>query len=380
MTGNAVVTLDCLPAGKQGKFVWKGTGNGRWLHQFSLDGVGTCSKKAIAALNDLMGELKSGSPAGVSETLRELAKRGNDLYRELFNRNSGGFHNAADAQRWLKKLGPMSLTIYTDNGVHIPWGLVYEDDPKDIPANAGSDIAAFNGFWCLRHDVRALHARLMAFDQESVTSETLNWMAVSHSDELSEALKSLPGSEEVDAWHDLCGRLGNSLYSVSDLEDTWRKKSGDFRFVYLFCHGNSRELSFGASESLTSGELSRYLQKDDDRRCPTLVFLNGCETAVGELGSPFLDATAGPGFLGLIGTEAKVPRLFAKRFALAFFLELLKTGLPPGEVMKALRTRHWPFSLVYSVNAVDAISISNPCTSIKIPPSLQRNICESGLV
>lgn len=379
-----VVNLECLPAGTsggshQGKLSWRPQTGGVYAHNYSIPDIRECSRQVIAALNDLVVALTTpGTQVQVAVALRELARSGHELYLEVFNRNRGGINDARIARDWLKRQGPLAITIATDDSVHIPWGLLFEDDPNAIPAEANADIAAFDGFWCLRHDVRAFHSRHIPYEHECIGLNQINWLAVSHGVELSATLESLSAlaAEEHEAWQTLCATLGESRYSVADLESTWEQCEGNFRFVYLFCHGNANELSFGPLDGIDAGRLSRRLQKRDDRRCPTLIFLNGCETAIGELGSGFLEATAGPGFCGTIGTEAKVPRLYAKRFAIAFFLEFLTTGSLPSEVMKVLRTRHWPFSLVYSLNAVDVISIKDPCKSMTVPTTLQRNICE----
>ena len=61
-----------------------------------------------------------------------------------------------------------------------------------------------------------------------------------------------------------------------------------------------------------------------------------------------MEATGDTGFCGFIGTEAKVPDLFAFRFAADFFGHLLYDEMTVVEIMENLRRQHFPLSLVYS--------------------------------
>jgi hypothetical protein len=146
-------------------------------------------------------------------------------------------------------------------------------------------------------------------------------------------------------FHNPCG-------SWADLESRWQEMNASHGLLFILCHADSTQLALNATDPPIGqqyvGSLRR--RKGDDRQTACLVFLNGCATATGSPHGGFLEATARQGFFGFIGTEASVPDVFALRFGLAFMRGLRCQDKALHEVVSVLRTKHWPLSLVYSVN------------------------------
>ena len=63
-----------------------------------------------------------------------------------------------------------------------------------------------------------------------------------------------------------------------------------------------------------------------------------------------MQATAYGGYCGFIGTEAKIPDVFALRFANAFLTRLKYTGRKAVAIMGELRRDFWPLSLAYNLS------------------------------
>ena len=63
-----------------------------------------------------------------------------------------------------------------------------------------------------------------------------------------------------------------------------------------------------------------------------------------------MEATAYRGYCGFIGTEGKIPDVFALRFANAFLTRLRYTGKRAMAIMDELRRDFWPLSLAYNLS------------------------------
>jgi hypothetical protein len=96
--------------------------------------------------------------------------------------------------------------------------------------------------------------------------------------------------------------------------------------LYFLCHADGERLALGAENLITLNDFRKIKPNRLDHHAGCLVFINGCETAVGAADGGFLKATCRPGFYGFIGTETKVPDLVALRFGVEFLREFLSSG------------------------------------------------------
>jgi hypothetical protein len=117
----------------------------------------------------------------------------------------------------------------------------------------------------------------------------------------------------------------------------------------MYCHADSVGLDAGAGpgdSSLTFTQQGRITLDTLDQRAPVttqltgapLVFINACESATPSTGfyTGFISYFVSRGARGVIGTECKVPALFAEEWAKRFFMKFL-SGDDLGAVMLKLR-------------------------------------------
>src|SRR6267154_4524264 len=77
--------------------------------------------------NRQTGEPRELHRAG--KELKELAERGHDLYKSLFNAVEGDA-NAEKMKKWLseqtKEGKQLQIRLSIDSGIYVPWGLIYD--------------------------------------------------------------------------------------------------------------------------------------------------------------------------------------------------------------------------------------------------------------
>jgi hypothetical protein len=139
--------------------------------------------------------------------------------------------------------------------------------------------------------------------------------------------------------------------SVKELVDALKSGNTTDQIIYFYCHAQSvglggagpdaSTLTLGRTDTVTLRTLRLEAPTDIKLRGAPLVFLNACES--GELSplfySGFVPYFMSKGARGVIGTECKVPVLFAAEWARCFFDEFLD-GTPIGELVLAKR-RHF---------------------------------------
>lgn len=302
--------------------------------------------------------------------LRVIAKAGYLLFRSLF------FHPAADAQ--CQSLGTYLVNEVTkaDEGFTlqvlardfpVPWSLLYLTDAWE------ENAVQWKGFLgakliveqiplcndCNRRDTRipgipdGLAVSLnfnsdidVQFSGGLVAVQQAYWRGVT---EGSPRIRSVARTSKAD--------LINSLKDGA-LSD---------QIIYFYCHAESLGLGAGGGpgqsrlimsgpEQVTLDDLNLDAPAQQKLRGAPLVFINACES--GELSPLFYNGFV-PYFLskgarGVIGTECKVPALFASEWAKRFFDKFLR-GSPIGETVRDLRNEFFdeggnPLGLLYGVH------------------------------
>lgn len=142
-----------------------------------------------------------------------------------------------------------------------------------------------------------------------------------------------------------------AVHTVDDLVSVWPTVRAVLGVLYFFCEADGHTLRIDDRGALRLNLFVEHLAVERRGRgiAPTLAFLNGCMTAVGLADGGFLESLSEAGYIGFVGTEARVPDSFALMFGAEFLTMLLRDGIPIGQVLDTLRTRHWPLSLLYSV-------------------------------
>lgn len=291
--------------------------------------------------------------------LRGLAQRGHALYRALFIGVSPMYAAVAqEVKQWLENdmnNGSHQLIVIVGLRVHIPWGLMYSSDADNLEEgeqNVGPDL--YRDFWCLKYSpLVTLYSKMVPIGSNwPMPAQQFCVLPVVHQSAWDAAVGGLVDQDEQSLFGRYFRSMWKPLNNKKDFLDAWKKDGNKIGLLYFYCHANGTSLAINNSDMITTDDFKLFLTRDkvSRERPPCFVFLNGCHTALGDPKGGFLEATGGQGFCGFIGTEVKIPDVFALKFSLAFFLEFFDNGLPLHEVMSKLREEHWPLSAVFNVS------------------------------
>jgi hypothetical protein len=307
------------------------------------------SKDVRDALQDLVDAGREERVEDYNELVREVAAAGYKLYEALFFGDEEQDRRTAEkARKWLaENLRPLedSITFRLPSRIHFPWGLIY-----DRPVDKDTDVNEFKvNFWCHKFSA-AVHYFTNAADWEQKAWPHPPFGVIFGADE--EIWTATFGKLEVSERERLLALLQHPdqpIFRIDALSNRWRNRGKDMLHALLtfYCHSSGSGLSIGGA-TMSSDDFEELFTSTEDAP-PTLVFLAGCNTAVGELHKGFFRAATGPGYCGFIGTEVKVPDVFTLRFLARFFDLFFGSGETIAQVLRALRMQHWPLSLVFSV-------------------------------
>ena len=309
------------------------------------------SNEVRDSLDRLIDKCMADGVASCGAELRAVAVSGHRLYKALFTK-TGGVGNADKIKNWFtEKPAGSRLLFAVPKLVHVPWGLIFDKDPRTLKIPEGStDIDFYGHFWCLKYNLATTYYTLTPDVLEAPPRPAALFRLLSVVNrETHDAAKKLlsPAEREVQGW--LESDFPPALESRRGLLDEWLK-ADDVDLLYFYCHADGTSIDVGDEHPITTNdfmlELTRPEVQQDSSYC--MVFLNGCSTAAGAPGGGFLEATGGAGYCGFIGPEVEIPDVFALRFGLAFLYYFLKRGWPVYQIMDHLRKKHWPLGLVYS--------------------------------
>jgi hypothetical protein len=314
---------------------------------------GLITRTAERIRNTLTGMVTRSMQQGVRECapgLFELATHGYRLYQALFSADSG---DARIIQEWLSQLTtPHRITFQVDDRIHVPWGLIFGSEPtisRSDPKNI--KIESFDKFWCLKYLVSCVYFRITPRGADLPRNlNTFHVFSVINPSALEQAKTHLR-KHEGDFLDSLFIKFGDPIHSSDECVLRWKAASSRIGLAHFYCHANGTSLALSAEDLLSIDEFRLDLKKEGGSAIdnPCVVFLNGCSTAVGDPDGGFLEITGRNGFCGFIGTECKVPDVFALRFGLDFINIFLSSGKPLYEVMAILRKKNWPLSLIYGL-------------------------------
>lgn len=310
-------------------------------------------------------------PPGESDlALLRLATAGYSLYRLLF------FHPESDGQchdmgHWLRKqaLDPKAVLKIQIVGTNfaVPWALLYlAEDWDETKLN-------WECFLGMHHIVEQIPLQNEMYTADCAIEETSSGLAVSLNLNLS--IDQQMGMNVVDRQSQYWQQVSMVKPSV---RVTTRSSSGqvltalgpptaDDQILYFYCHAtavglgqpggpSASSLTFTGNQSLTLQQLGFKASTDYKLAGNPFVFLNACESA--ELSPIFYNGFVpyfmSKGARGVLGTECKMPALFAVEWADKFFDELL-AGKAVGQIVLDLR-RHFyekhgnPLGLLYGLH------------------------------
>ena len=363
--------------------------------------VGPRSLEIVAAA--LRAELKqlstwagSTDPRRRWEGLTALANAGSKLRYELFNDRE---RRAAvrSLQTWIAdeyRDGDRELSIQADATIHVPWGLVYDGavpdgyvaaprpgpipqptlnagngDPASAPdssaqcdetlALSAHEMQAFGGFWSQKFRVSATPSG----DRRSRARmtrprKTFGLLSLVNEDVQKQMEIDLGQSKYREFCEVLSPPVGVA-YNLSCCQDLIDKtEQVDILFHYLGHHDNEL-LDLGRGGKVDYVQFSQLLDALSDRGYVRgaqpcgLLFINGCESAVGDEDYTLRSETKRPELCGIIATESRVRRTYAAEFGFRFLHAMVVDGKTVASTMDELHNDPglWPESLLYGCYA-----------------------------
>ena len=332
------------------------------------------------ALQELVDGYCAGSKPKYQDLLQEVAKRGHELYDALFaglNRQDNDV--ATRVRSWLRSsvTANDSVVFNVPSRIHVPWSLVYDGQ---VQGDAAFDVDR-ESFWCIKYKLVTKYMYLAAEGVEIEWSPAEFDLLLGAHEKVWTVAYPLLQQEE----HDVLDRLLTSAkprFSRKDLLGQWRERrsSAPYGLLGFYCHASGTALCIG-DETISDASFREEFKRDDmSGRPPTLVFLAGCQTAIGDLGPGFLGATSGTGFCGLIGTEVKTPDVFTLGFLASFLARFYEGGGCVADIMKELRGCHWPLGLVFSMCCAGDLRLKASSSAVPAATGAPRNLSEHQLV
>lgn len=344
------------------RITW-GNKDGQYPFSYSV-GTQTLRNQASSLRVQLANLARSSDATARWNALTAVATEGANLRKVLFHSPA---NKAAiiDLKNWIQDeytAGDHELFIQADSSIHLPWGLIYDGPlplPAAVPVSKELEIKQLHGFWGLKYQVSATQggqvrsrtrmsrARtglgLLSLVNAEVWSQIEYQLAATEFDELSRLLQGKP----VGMAHDLatCRRMIEA------------SAEADIVFHFLGHHSDVN-LDLGNGEIINYVAFLDLIDSLTDRAAAgsnscSLIFLNACESAIGDLDMSLRSAAARPEFCGTIATEAIVPRDDAARFCKVFLEQLMERGIGIGQILHDLRhvDSLWPQSLLYGCYA-----------------------------
>jgi hypothetical protein len=309
------------------------------------------------ALQNLVDAGYDGRTGEYGELTAALARQGFNLYDALFfGATKPDQVQAKIVKDWVTtrlRPGEDRITFSVTSKIHIPWGLIYDQPVEGDEGDSAPDPRVFEHFWCQKFEAATQYFDIPPLGTD-VAWRADDFAILFGADEQvwNSALEALPGAMQA-ILRNLIGHPEQPKFKLQELVAEWgrRNRAGKpHGFLSFFCHAAGAALCVGG-ETVPAPLFEQRFSRDDasDVVPPTLVFLAGCQTAIGDLETGFIEATGGPGYCGFIGTEAKVPDVFTLKFLAYFLKRFYAGGRDVSQVMHELRGEHWPISLVFAL-------------------------------
>lgn len=280
-----------------------------------------------------------------NSSLRKLAEAGFLLYKKIFYENADKQTQAmGDILRKMAREEKLQIQIASER-FFLPWGVLYMSDNLDHV-----EPEMFLG---LKHIIEHIPSQnnfsyfSLSIDGTPKFTISLNIDEGIDEEAAARGIAKKVVGEQVEFWNRL--KAGGSVDltvrgSSDELIEVLRNHSMSERLIYFYCHASARmgsskpSVTLGDGKRLSTDELSMAEGKITSLTAAPLVFINACDSA--EL-SPFfyddfLNFFVSRGARGAIGTECKIPAIFATEWAERFFTRFLP-GKSLGELFLDLR-------------------------------------------
>jgi hypothetical protein len=350
-------------------------------------------RKRLVALSEQYGRSEQDELATtLPDALRAFGRIGVEIHRALFGRRMK--RGIEDLRRMAESIAQVKggaaqrpLIMVAAERLPLPWGIVY-DRPL---ADAGPVDPA--GFWGHRFLIeRIAPAVLGKVPGRSlcIAGELGAQLVPCVNGHLDDQQRVVAAANQLKFFGELGGR-GLSCRPLvktrAQFEEWLVADQGESRLVYFFCHASSaKTLDNSFFQSPEASDVGTWLDLDADealridipwlintREAPLagqpLVFLNACSTTEGdrEFQSPFLtqfireyDAR------GLIGSDWKIPTVFADAFSRRFLGRFLTRSTSLDQAFVATSDEFMaagnPFPLIYAIYGRTDVVVSEEQT------------------
>jgi hypothetical protein len=298
----------------------------------------------------------SSDPVTLGPILRELATAGYLLHYALFDGLSDADRSAAEEVRqWVNEQyeGDQNLCITTNAAIHIPWGLVCEQE--QLTGTGGEvSIESFAPMWGLKYSLSATLSGYNYSKRKLERSGERRRVLSLLNQEVVDAI----GVEEGARFREMIDRRPvGSARTLNELMKLIHGAGKGDTVLHFFGHQHEGQLILGTDNAI--GVTRFKLLLDDLIResggasdSAGLIFLSACDGAYGDSDYSFVSAADRAGIMGLIATESAVPRNFAAKYVIRF-MRLMEDGVSVGEAINQLRhnAELWPLSLLYGCYA-----------------------------
>jgi len=260
-----------------------------------------------------------------------------------------------ELQDWISEqfaLGDCELAVTADSNFNIPWGFVFDGETL-APGEAFNESEAdCNQFWSLKYRLSTVFSASGRPVKSDRPRAHYKLLSIVDPDVFANV-----GPAERDGLLEVFKEPVGAAYNLEHCDKLLSEAAKCDTLIHFFGHCKDGRLDLG-NESIDTIRfkmmIEKLLARRTDRSMPyNLIFLNACDTLVGELDESFRSAAARPGLCGIVATEAPVPQRFAADFGLRFLKSMLIEGRSIGETMEHLRRdpQLWPLSLLYSCYA-----------------------------
>ena len=298
-----------------------------------------------------------------TDKLKELAAIGARLRFLLFNdRSTPDLHR--QLEMWIADeyaAGDHDLSIQADSSIYIPWGLIYDGTPLPGPVEGATlaerEMKQFAGFWALKYTLSA-SGYFLPKTRARRPRETFGLLSLID-EEMQQQIEADLGHDEYRRYCELLSPPVGTAYNLARCEELIATSPQRDILFHFLGHHHDATLDLGTNEKIDLVNFSMFLDAIADRdgsrgASPCgLVFLNGCESAVGKDDMSLRAVTKRPDLCGMIATEGRVRKSFAARFGTQLLRALVADGKTIASAMDELHRdpAMWPESLLYGCYA-----------------------------
>lgn len=330
----------------------------------------TAAKSVRDQLDLLSRNISSGVKASYGDVLVELAKAGRTLRNRLFN-DPGKKKETRTLEACIAmcSANDRKLQIYADASIGVPWGLLFDGPIPLRAANAApeQEINEFGGFWCLKYRLSALSASFPRSPEQWKRPRSNFGMLSLINKEVKALLSADLPKEEYEEFCAMLNPVGEANGFDESLQLLENTPNTDM-IVHFLGHHSNQTLILGESNNITFDDFSQLLDGLTEHGIPSpqlpcgLVFLNGCESAVGEKDLTLRWHTSRRELCGTIATESIVRRSYAVVVGFRFLKLMVMEGKTIADTMEVLHHDRmlWPESLIYGCYAHPDYCIEPP--------------------